>query len=138
MWCHMGQFHDTLHLPQTSLSNLRKGCKSDGSRTSMLESSLSLFVCFLLQHFCVACGCKNSTIAIVQLVYHYFSSFFCLFPSSVTCFLVQSFHHRCQKCQSSLSLQCWDKPRGFKNNIALGLFVFGQQQTQNALPSHEI
>jgi len=43
----MGQFCDTLRLPQTSPPNLKKGRSSDGSCISMLESSLSLFVFIL-------------------------------------------------------------------------------------------
>ncbi len=138
MWCHMGQFHDTLHLPQTSPSNLRKRHKSDGSHIFMLESFLSLFLFFYLITFVLLVVARTPQSPQFNLCTNITHLFFCLLPSSVACFVVYSFHHRCQKWWSSLSLQCQDKPRGFKNDIALGVFVSRQQQTQNALPSHKV
>jgi hypothetical protein len=52
MGCHIGQSRDTIHLPQISPPNLRKGCCSDGSCTSTLDSFLYMFVCFSSAHFC--------------------------------------------------------------------------------------
>jgi hypothetical protein len=61
MCCHMGQSRDTLHLPQISPLNLRKGCWSDGSCTSMAWILFLLVCVFSPQHFFVACCCKKTS-----------------------------------------------------------------------------
>ncbi len=128
MWCHMGQSHDTLHLPQ-----ILEGDVKVMVVTFLCLSPLFPYLCFsYLSTFVLFVVVRTPQLPLFFLFFFWPISLQC----SLFCYIVIS--PSLPKVQSSLSLQHWDKPKGFKNDIASGVFVSRQQQTKNALPSHEV
>ncbi len=134
MWCHMGQSRDTLHLPQ-----ILEGDVKVMATAFLCLSPLFPYLCFsYLSTFVLFVVVRTPQLpqfnlcTIISPLYFLPTSLQC----SLFCYIVIS--PSLPKVQSSLSLQHWDKPKGFKNDIASGVFVSRQQQTENALPSHEV
>ncbi len=124
----MGQSHDTLHLPQ-----ILEGDVKVMVVTFLCLSPLFPYLCFsYLSTFVLFVVVRTPQLPLFFLFFFWPISLQC----SLFCYIVIS--PLLPKVQSSLSLQHWDKPKGFKNDIASGVFVSRQQQTENALPSHEV
>lgn len=138
--------HRAISWHLTSPPNLKKGCWSDGGCSSTLESFLYMFVFFYLAFFLLFVATRTPwcySLTFLPLSFFFLSPYL---PSMQFVLLYNRFTIVAKSARApwvcsigtSLSLQHWDKPRGFKNNIALGVFIIGQQHTQSAHPSHEV
>ncbi len=134
MWCHMGQSCDTLHLPQISEGDVKVMAAAFLCLNPLFPylcfSYLSTFVLFVVVRTPQSPEFNLCTIISPFFFFAYF------LPMQLV--LLYSHLTIVAKSVELFKFTTLGQAEGFKNDIALGVFVSRQQQTQSTLPSHEV